>query len=62
MRMRLSRLVYCLFLSCVRLQAARLTANGVKFTMSKSGRRALFCRDPYMNAIEFVEDKNIKVA
>mmetsp|Transcript_36571 Transcript_36571/g.90011 ORF Transcript_36571/g.90011 Transcript_36571/m.90011 type:complete len:189 (-) Transcript_36571:289-855(-) len=39
--------------------ASKLTENGVKFTMSKSGRRALFCRDPYMNAIEFVEDVSI---
>lgn len=37
----------------------RLTANDVKFTMSKSGRRAVFCRDIDMNAIEFVEDTSI---
>lgn len=36
------------------LQAA-LHANGVPFTMSRSGRRALFCRDPDGNALEFVE-------
>jgi catechol 2,3-dioxygenase-like lactoylglutathione lyase family enzyme len=32
----------------------RLEAAGVVFTMSKSGRRALFCRDPDGNALEFV--------
>mmetsp|Transcript_37842 Transcript_37842/g.88057 ORF Transcript_37842/g.88057 Transcript_37842/m.88057 type:complete len:174 (-) Transcript_37842:257-778(-) len=36
-----------------------LKENGVAYTMSKSGRRALFCRDPYMNAIEFVEDASV---
>lgn len=37
-----------------RLQAA-LAAAGVTFTLSRSGRRALFCRDPDQNALEFVE-------
>jgi glyoxylase I family protein len=32
-----------------------LTANGIGFTLSRSGRRALFCRDPDGNAIELVE-------
>lgn len=32
-----------------------LEAAGVKFTLSKSGRRALFCRDPDGNAIEVLE-------
>jgi len=36
------------------LQAA-LEAAGVSFTRSRSGRRALFCRDPDQNALEFVE-------
>lgn len=35
--------------------AARLDAAGVEYTLSASGRRALFCRDPDANAIEFVE-------
>mmetsp|Transcript_39054 Transcript_39054/g.97770 ORF Transcript_39054/g.97770 Transcript_39054/m.97770 type:complete len:169 (+) Transcript_39054:97-603(+) len=39
--------------------AENLKKNDVVYTMSKSGRRALFCRDPYMNAIEFVEDTNV---
>jgi glyoxylase I family protein len=33
----------------------RLDAAGVGFTPSRSGRRALFCRDPDANALEFVE-------
>ena len=34
---------------------AQLEANDVPFTMSKSGRAALFCRDPDGNAYEFME-------
>ena len=34
---------------------ARLDAAGVTYTLSKSGRRALFCRDPDGNALEFIE-------
>ncbi len=32
-----------------------LEKHQVKFTLSKSGRRALFCRDPDGNAIEIIE-------
>lgn len=32
-----------------------LEADGVDYTLSRSGRRALFCRDPDGNALEFVE-------
>jgi glyoxylase I family protein len=32
-----------------------LQSAGVTFTRSKSGRRALFCRDPDGNALEFIE-------
>ena len=35
--------------------AATLTECGVAYTLSQSGRRALFCRDPDGNAIELVE-------
>jgi len=35
--------------------AERLSAAGIRFTQSRSGRRALFCRDPDANALEFVE-------
>jgi len=33
----------------------RLDAAGVTYTVSKSGRAALFCRDPDANTLEFVE-------
>lgn len=33
----------------------RLQAAGVAFTRSRSGRAALFCRDPDGNGIEFIE-------
>lgn len=33
----------------------RLLQHGVAFTLSQSGRRALFCRDPDQNALEFIE-------
>lgn len=35
--------------------SSRLTAAGVPHNFSRSGRRALFCRDPDGNALEFVE-------
>jgi glyoxylase I family protein len=34
---------------------ARLDQARIAYTLSKSGRRALFCRDPDENALEFVE-------
>ena len=34
-----------------------LEAAGVAYTLSRSGRRALFCRDPDSNALEFMEDE-----
>ena len=33
---------------------SRLDAAGVAYTVSKSGRAALFCRDPDANTLEFV--------
>jgi len=33
----------------------RLEAAAIPYTLSKSGRRALFCRDPDGNALEFIE-------
>ena len=36
---------------------ARLDGAGVTYTLSSSGRQALFCRDPDGNALEFVEMK-----
>ena len=32
-----------------------LAAAGISYTLSRSGRRALFCRDPDGNAIELIE-------
>ena len=37
--------------------ARALTGCGIAYTLSRSGRRALFCRDPDGNAIELVEMK-----
>lgn len=37
--------------------ARRLEAAGIPFTMSCSGRRALFCRDPDGNAWELIEQE-----
>lgn len=34
---------------------AVLNQAGISYTLSRSGRRALFCRDPDANALEFVE-------
>jgi glyoxylase I family protein len=36
---------------------ARLNQAGIAYTLSQSGRRALFCRDPDQNALEFIEGK-----
>jgi catechol 2,3-dioxygenase-like lactoylglutathione lyase family enzyme len=33
----------------------RLSTAGVAYTQSQSGRRAVFCRDPDGNALEFME-------
>ena len=33
----------------------RMEQQGIACTLSQSGRRALFCRDPDGNALEFVE-------
>jgi len=34
---------------------ARLDQVGIPYSLSKSGRSALFCRDPDGNALEFIE-------
>jgi glyoxylase I family protein len=34
----------------------RLNQAGIAYTLSQSGRRALFCRDPDGNALEFIGD------
>ena len=33
----------------------RLDENRIDYTLSRSGRRALFCRDPDGNALEFIQ-------
>jgi glyoxylase I family protein len=38
------------------LQAA-LDRAGISYTLSRSGRAALFCRDPDGNALEFIEQR-----
>ena len=37
------------------LLVQRLEGVGVDYTLSRSGRKALFCRDPDGNALEFME-------
>ncbi len=37
---------------------AALEAAGIAYTLSRSGRAALFCRDPDGNALEFIEVRN----
>lgn len=37
---------------------SKLDSAGISYTRSQSGRAALFCRDPDMNALEFVETPN----
>lgn len=37
--------------------ASRLHRAGIPYTMSRSGRRALFCRDPDGNAWELIETR-----
>ncbi len=37
------------------LLAAALQGAGIAYTLSRSGRRALFCRDPDGNALELIE-------
>ncbi|MGZ5028729.1 MAG: VOC family protein, partial [Methylobacter sp.] len=32
-----------------------LDKNGIAYTLSKSGRKALFCRDPDGNALEILQ-------
>ena len=34
--------------------AGRLELAGIPYTRSRSGRAALFCRDPDANALEFI--------
>jgi len=44
-----------LTVSNIKILIARLELAGVAYTLSQSGRSALFCRDPDQNALEFIE-------
>lgn len=44
-----------LAVNSIEILEARLCAHGTPCSLSQSGRRALFCRDPDGNALEFVE-------
>ena len=46
---------FALLVSYLESVRSRLEAGGVDYTLSRSGRLALFCRDPDGNAIELVE-------
>ncbi|MBK1644366.1 glyoxalase [Thiocapsa imhoffii] len=39
--------------------AQRLEAAGIHYSLSHSGRRALFCRDPDGHALEFIESRPV---
>ncbi len=41
--------------SSLDMLCGRLEAAGLPFTLSRSGRHALFCRDPDGNGLEFIE-------
>lgn len=34
----------------------KLSNNNISYTLSKSGRKAVFCRDPDGNALEFIQN------
>ncbi|MCG7947091.1 MAG: VOC family protein [Candidatus Thiodiazotropha taylori] len=44
------------FVSDFEALKARLETAGIPYTLSRSGRRALFCRDPDQNGIELIAD------
>ena len=44
-----------LLVSDIEQISKRLDEAGLPYTLSRSGRKALFCRDPDKNALEFVE-------
>ncbi len=44
-----------LLVPCLDALVARLDAAELPYSLSRSGRRALFCRDPDGNALEFIE-------
>lgn len=44
------------FITSVAELKARLQQHKIDFTESRSGRAAIFCRDPDGNALEFIEE------
>ena len=44
-----------LYVKDLALLCRQLEGAGVEYSVSKSGRKALFCRDPDGNALEFIE-------
>lgn len=46
---------FCIGVDDIDVLIETLEAHAVPYTMSKSGRRAVFFRDPDMNTIEVVE-------
>ena len=49
-----------LWISDIDVMKRRLEKRGMPYTISMSGRRALFCRDLDGNGFEFVEDMSLK--
>ena len=47
----------CVGVDSIKPVEQRLTAKGVQYTSSKSGRAAVFFRDPDMNVLEVFESK-----
>lgn len=43
------------FVDSIDQLAERLEKAGIAYTKSRSGRKALFCRDPDANALEFIQ-------
>lgn len=46
---------YAMAVTDIDAMRSRLDAAAVTYTQSKSGRQALFCRDPDGNALEFIQ-------
>lgn len=48
-----------LWINDIDIMKKRLELRGMPYTLSKSGRRALFCRDVDGNGFEFVEEPSL---
>ena len=49
-----------IYVTQIDILVARLKAHKIAFTMSSSGRQAIFCRDPDNNGLEFIQIPNLK--